>query len=64
MNPECQHCGELVIGRTYRVISQDGGVILLDMTVCYYCFLEARRLGLHAEDVTPHDLSGGYRAHA
>jgi hypothetical protein len=64
MNSECQRCGELTSGRTYRVISQDGGTTLLDLTVCYYCYLEARRLGLHAEDVTPSELFGGYHAHA
>jgi hypothetical protein len=64
MNNECQHCGKLNSGRTYRVVSQDGGTTLLDLTVCYNCFLEARRLGLHAEEVRPRELSGGYHAHA
>jgi hypothetical protein len=46
------------------VISQDGGTVLLDLTVCYDCFLEARRLGLHAEEVRPRELSSGFHAHA
>jgi hypothetical protein len=64
MNCECQHCEQLITGRAYRVTSEDSGVKLLDMTVCYYCFIEARRLGLHAEDVPPRDSAAGYRAHA
>jgi len=48
----------------YRVISEDSGTTLLDLTVCYDCFLEARRLGLHAEEVKPRELFGGYHAHA
>ena len=59
MNTECQRCGELITGKTYRVMSQDGGLILIDMMVCYYCFLEARRLGLDGEDV-PGDSYGNY----
>jgi len=64
MTHECQHCSKLTSGRTYRVISQDGGTVLLDLTVCYDCFLEARRLGLHAEEVRPRELSSGFHAHA
>jgi ribosome-binding protein aMBF1 (putative translation factor) len=64
MNHECQHCGKLRPGKTYRVISEDSGTTLLDLTVCYDCFLEARRLGLHAEEVKPRELFGGYHAHA
>ena len=64
MNSECQRCGGLNSGKTYRVMSQDGGLILLDMTVCYYCFLEARRLGLAAENVPGDSYYGDYRAHA
>ena len=63
MNCECQRCGGLISGNTYRVMSQDGGLMLLDMTVCYYCFLEARRLGLAVENM-PSDSYCDYRAHA
>ena len=64
MNCECQRCGGLNSGKTYRVMSQDGGLILLDMTVCYYCFLEARRLGLTAENVPGDAYYDDYRVHA
>lgn len=55
MNGECQHCGQWILGRTYRVTSEERGVTLLDMAVCYYCFVEARRLGLHAEEVPSYE---------
>jgi DNA-directed RNA polymerase subunit RPC12/RpoP len=50
---QCQHCGQLVAGKTYRVTSEESGITLLDMVVCYYCFLDAQRLGLHAEELRP-----------
>jgi len=42
----CEHCGEPYKGSAYRVTSEEDGIILLDMIVCYACSIEARRLGL------------------
>ena len=43
------------MGKAYRVISQESGVTLLDMTVCHYCFVDAQRLGLKGEELQAHD---------
>jgi hypothetical protein len=51
MNHICQHCGELIVGNAYRVTSEDEGITLLDMVVCSLCFMEAKRLRLHAEEI-------------
>jgi hypothetical protein len=51
MNYPCQHCGELIVGNAYRVTSEDQGIALLDMVVCSLCFMEAKRLHLHAEEI-------------
>ena len=51
MNRACQHCGELIIGNSYRVTSEEDGIILLNMVVCSLCSMEAKRLGLHTEEV-------------
>ena len=51
MNYQCQHCGQFIMGKAYRVTSEEAGVRLLDMTVCYYCFVDAQRLGLHTEEI-------------
>jgi hypothetical protein len=51
MDPSCQHCGELIVGNAYRVTSEDQGILLLDMVVCSLCFMEAKRLHLHAEEI-------------
>ena len=51
MDRTCQHCGELIIGDTYRVTSEDQGIPLLDLVVCSLCTMEAKRLGLHAEEI-------------
>ena len=47
----CQHCGESIVGNAYRVTSKDEGITLLDMVVCSLCFMEAKRLGLHTEEI-------------
>lgn len=47
----CERCQEPFFGNTYRVISDSDGVRLLDMIVCYGCFLEASRLGLTSESI-------------
>jgi hypothetical protein len=51
MNRVCQHCGELIVGNAYRVTSEEEGITLLDMIVCSLCFMEAKRLHLHAEEI-------------
>ena len=51
MNHTCQHCDELIVGNAYRVTSEDQGIPLLDMVVCSLCFMEAKRLRLHAEEI-------------
>jgi hypothetical protein len=40
-------------GKAYRVTSEESGTTLLDMVVCYYCFVDAQRLGLHVEELRP-----------
>jgi hypothetical protein len=52
MENNCQHCGELIVGNAYRVTSEDRGITLLDMVVCSLCFMEAKRLHLHAEEIS------------
>jgi len=56
MNYQCQHCGQFIMGKAYRVISEESGIRLLDMTVCYYCYIDAQRLGLNTEEIRPRDL--------
>ena len=51
MKQNCQHCGELIVGNSYRVTSEDQGIPLLNMVVCSLCFMEAKRLHLHAEEI-------------
>ena len=52
MDRICQHCGESIVGNTYRVMSEEKGITLLDMIVCSLCFMEAKRLRLHTEEIT------------
>jgi hypothetical protein len=52
MKRSCQHCGELIVGSAYRVTSEDEGITLLDMIVCFLCFMAAKRLRLHAEEIS------------
>jgi hypothetical protein len=51
MDNTCQHCGELIVGNAYRVTSEEEGITLLDMIVCSLCFMEAKRLRLHTEEI-------------
>ena len=51
MDGICQHCYQLIVGNAYRVKSEDQGITLLNMIVCYPCFMEANRLGLHAQKI-------------
>jgi hypothetical protein len=51
MKRVCQHCGEPIVGNTYRVTSEEDGIILLNMVVCSLCSMEAKRLQLHTEEI-------------
>ena len=51
MDRICQHCCQLIVGNAYRVTSEEEGITLLNMIVCYPCFMEAKRLGLHAQKI-------------
>ena len=51
MKRVCEHCGELIVGNAYRVTSEEEGITLLDMIVCSLCFIEAKRLRLHTEEI-------------
>jgi hypothetical protein len=51
MDRICQHCGELFVGNAYRVTSEEEGISLLDMIVCSLCFMAAKRLHLHTEEI-------------
>ena len=51
-NSTCNHCeGLLLNNKGYRVRTQDSGVTLLDMVVCYACNLEANNLGLETDEL-------------
>jgi hypothetical protein len=55
-NSTCDHCeGILLNDKAYRVRTQDHGLILLDMIVCYACHLEAKNLGLQTDDLQAAD---------
>jgi len=51
MDRICQHCGESIVGNAYRVMSEEQGITMLDMIVCSLCFMEAKRLHLHTEEI-------------
>lgn len=51
MERVCQHCGELIVGNAYRVMSEEDGITLLDMIVCSLCYMEAKRLRLYTEEI-------------
>ena len=61
MDRICQHCYELIVGNAYRVTSEEEGISLLDMIVCSLCFMEAKRLHLHAEVVNVRSKEGSAR---
>lgn len=56
----CDHCEGPLIGKAYRVISEEDGMRLLDMVVCHGCYLEARRIGLETIELgaVPQHLPG------
>jgi hypothetical protein len=51
MNLICEHCDEMIVGGSYRVLSEEDGVLLLDMVVCSHCAAEAKSLQLHTEEL-------------
>jgi hypothetical protein len=51
MDQICEHCYDLIVGNAYRVTSEEAGITLLDIIVCSLCFMEAKRLGLHTEEI-------------
>jgi hypothetical protein len=51
MNVICEHCDEMIVGSSYRVLSEEDGVLLLDMVVCSHCAAEAKNLQLHTEEL-------------
>ena len=53
----CQHCDDVARGAKYRVISEENGLVFLNMIVCRSCQEQAKRLGLHAERITHIDES-------
>jgi hypothetical protein len=53
----CQHCDEVATGAKYRVLSEENGLVFLNMIVCRSCHEQAKQLGLHAERITHSDRS-------
>ena len=47
----CEHCAAPCDSLPYRVRSEESGVVLLDMIVCYCCYIEAQQLGLSTEEI-------------
>ena len=50
----CRHCDQVITGKPYRVLSEEDGVVLLDMIVCQLCYQRAKDLGLRAEKLAFH----------
>jgi hypothetical protein len=44
----CRRCSKLTKQNPYRVRTEDGGIVLLNMLVCPSCARLAKRLGLPA----------------
>jgi hypothetical protein len=53
----CERCRECFGGNSYRVTSENDGELLLDMVVCYGCYLEASQLGLDTETVESEQIA-------
>ena len=53
----CQHCDAPFVDSPYRVISEESGIVLLDLIVCHRCHEQAEKLGLHTEEIKGADLS-------
>jgi hypothetical protein len=55
-NSTCDHCeGILLNNKAYLVRTQEHGLILLNMIVCYACHLEAKNLGLETDELQATD---------
>ena len=52
MDTICRHCDEIIVGKAYRVTSEEDGVALLNMIVCASCAAAAKSLLLHTEEIT------------
>ena len=61
MKQNCQHCGELIVGNTYRVTSEEAGISLLDMIVCSLCAVEAKKLRLRTQKISVTSKQGSAR---
>jgi len=46
----CDHCTELTHGKAFRVISEECGIVVVDMIVCAPCHEQAKSLGLDSEE--------------
>jgi hypothetical protein len=53
----CERCGEYRAGDSYRVVRDSDGVRLLDMIVCYGCYIEASQRGLDTETIEVSELA-------
>lgn len=49
MKFHCRHCDSIVFSEPYRVVSEENGVVLLDMMVCRPCYEQAKALGLRSQ---------------
>ncbi len=58
----CQHCDDVARGPKYRVISEENGLVFLNMIVCRSCQEQAKQLGLHAERISHIDESRSRRS--
>jgi len=47
----CEHCSKPVSGKPHRVISEEDGLVLLDMIVCADCAEQAQKLRLKTEEL-------------
>jgi len=61
MDRICEHCCDLIVGNAYRVTSEEAGITLLDIIVCSLCFLEAKKLHLHTEEINARSKKGSAR---
>ena len=52
----CEHCAVVSTATAYRVISEEAGVVLLDMIVCATCYLQATKLGLNTKKIDASDV--------
>lgn len=52
----CGRCAKLATGSVYRVLTKEGSIVLLDMTVCQSCYEQAKILGLDAKEIDPRDF--------